>query len=51
MTSVQVNEKAILALIKFSNATEIGAKNVAREKEMEWEEKNNRAGKNQLQWT
>ncbi len=48
MASLLANEKAILPLIKFLRATEIGAREGAREREIEWEQKNDRAGEDLL---
>jgi len=48
MASLLANEKAILSLIKFLKATEIGAREGAREREIEWELKNDRAGEDLL---
>ncbi len=43
MASLLANEKAILPLINFLKATEIEAREGAREREIEWEQKNDRA--------
>ena len=48
MASLLANEKAIIPLIKFLKATEIGAREGARERETEWERKNDRAGEDLL---
>ena len=48
MASLLGNEKAIITLIKFLKATEVGARERAREREAEWERKNDRAGEDLL---
>ncbi len=48
MSSLLANEKALIPLIKFSKATEVGAREGAREREAEWERKNDRAGEDLL---
>lgn len=48
MVSLLANEKAILPLIKFLRATEIRARENAKKREIEWEQKNKRAGEDLL---
>ena len=48
MASLLANKKAIIPLIKFLKVTEIGAREGAKERETEWERKNNQAGENLL---
>ena len=48
MASLLANEKAIIPLVKSLKTTEIGAREGAREREAEWERKNDRAGEDLL---
>ena len=49
MASLLANDKAIKPLIKLLKATEIGAREGPREREIEWEQKNDRAGEDLLE--
>ena len=49
-TIVQSNEsKAVTPLLRFLEATEVGAREGAREREAEWERKNDQAGEGLLE--
>ena len=39
MSSLLANEKAVIPLIKYLKATEVGGREGAREREAEWEKK------------
>ena len=43
------NEKAVAPLLKFLKATDIGGREGARERELEWEQKNDRVGEDLLE--
>ena len=43
------NEKAVAPLLRFLKATDIGGREGARERELEWEQKNDRLGENLLE--
>ena len=42
------NEKAVAPLLKILNANEVGGRKGARERELEWEQKNDQAGEDLL---
>ena len=42
------NEKAVTRLLGFLKATEVGAREGAREREVEWARKNDETGEEQL---
>lgn len=43
------NKKVVLPLLRILNATEVGARKRAREKELEWERENDQAGEELLE--
>ena len=42
------NEKAVALLLRFLKATDVGGREGAREREIEWERKNDQAGEDLL---
>ena len=45
LASLLANKRAVMPLVKYLKATEVGARKKAREKEREWKKKNNQIGK------
>jgi len=48
LAGLLANERAVTPLLEFLKATEVGAKEGAREKELEWKRKNDQAGEELL---
>jgi len=48
LAGLLANEKAVTPLLGFLEATEVGAREGAREREAEWERKNDQAGEDLL---
>ena len=49
LAGVLANEKAIAPLLRFLRTTEVGGREGAREREVEWERRNDRAGEDLLE--
>ena len=48
LAGVLANKKAITPLLRFLKTTEVGRREGARESEIEWEQRNDRAGEDLL---
>ena len=48
LAELLANERATKPLLRFLQATEIGGREGARERELEWEQKNDQAGEDLL---
>ena len=51
LAGLLANEKAVAPLLRFLKATDVGGSEGARERELEWGQKNDQAGGDLLGWT
>ena len=49
LAGVLANEKAVAPLLRFLRTTKVGGREGAREREVEWERRNDRAGEDLLE--
>ena len=48
LAGILANEKAVAPLLKFLRTTDVGGREGARERELEWERRNDQAGEDLL---
>lgn len=48
LEGLSADEKAVASLLRFLKATEIGGRGWMKERELEWEQRNNQAGEDML---
>jgi len=49
LAGILANEKAVAPLLRFLKSTEVGGREGAREREVEWERRNDRPGEDLLE--